>query len=186
MCGLCFNKHSLQITTGRKIHTCVCVYVCVCVCERERERERVCVCVCVCERERECVCVWERESVCGVCVCERESVWECVASTWRINNSTYLLLYYILFYSFLFYSILLCSAFTFTFMHLADAFIQSDLQRIQAIHLYCQYMCSLGIEPTTFALLTQCSNHWATGTLFYYVLFCSILLCSVLFCSILF
>ncbi len=25
-------------------------------------------------------------------------------------------------------------------------------------------MCSLGIEPTTFALLTQCSNHWATGT----------------------
>ncbi len=40
-----------------------------------------------------------------------------------------------------------------------------DLQCIQAIHLYCQYMCSLGIEPTTFALLTQCSNHWATGTL---------------------
>ncbi len=25
-------------------------------------------------------------------------------------------------------------------------------------------MCSLGIEPTTFALLTQCSNHWATVT----------------------
>ncbi len=37
---------------------------------------------------------------------------------------------------------------TFTFMHLADAFIQSDLQCIQAIHLYCQYVCSLGIEPT--------------------------------------
>ncbi len=30
-------------------------------------------------------------------------------------------------------------------MHLADAFIQSDLECIQAIHLYCQYMCSLGI-----------------------------------------
>ncbi len=29
---------------------------------------------------------------------------------------------------------------------------------------FCQYMCSLGIKPTTFALLTQCSNHWATGT----------------------
>ncbi len=43
-------------------------------------------------------------------------------------------------------------------MHLADAFIQSDLQCIQAIHLYCQYVCSLGIEPTTFALLTQCST----------------------------
>ncbi len=48
-----------------------------------------------------------------------------------------------------------CGEFTFTFMHLADAFIQSDLQ---AIHLYCQYVCSLGIEPTTFALLTQCST----------------------------
>ncbi len=29
---------------------------------------------------------------------------------------------------------------------------------------FCQYMCSLGIEPTTFALPAQCSNHWATGT----------------------
>ncbi len=47
----------------------------------------------------------------------------------------------------------------FTFMHLADAFIQSDLQCIQAIHLYWQYVCSLGIEPTTFPLLTQCSNY---------------------------
>ncbi len=44
------------------------------------------------------------------------------------------------------------------FMHLADAFIQSDLQCIQVIHLYYQYMCSLGIEPTTFVLLTQCST----------------------------
>ncbi len=43
-------------------------------------------------------------------------------------------------------------------MHLAEAFIQSNLQCIQAIHLYCQYVCSLGIEPTTFALLTQCST----------------------------
>ncbi len=42
--------------------------------------------------------------------------------------------------------------FTFTFMHLADAFIQSDLQCIQAIHFFFfyQYVCSLGIEPTTF------------------------------------
>ncbi len=47
---------------------------------------------------------------------------------------------------------------TFTFMHLADAFIQSNLQCIQAIHFFVS-MCSLGIEPTTFALLTQCSNH---------------------------
>ncbi len=47
---------------------------------------------------------------------------------------------------------------TFTFMHLADAFIQSNLQCIQAIHFDCLYVCSLGIEPTTFALLTQCST----------------------------
>ncbi len=46
----------------------------------------------------------------------------------------------------------------FTFTHLADAFIQSDLQCIQAIHLYCQYVCCLGIKPTTFALLTRCST----------------------------
>ncbi len=46
-----------------------------------------------------------------------------------------------------------------TFMHLADAFVQSDLQCIQAIHFFfCEYMCSLGIEPTTFVLLTQCST----------------------------
>ncbi len=45
-------------------------------------------------------------------------------------------------------------------MHLADAFIQSDL----VYNFFCQYMCSLGIEPTTFALLMQFSNHWATGT----------------------
>ncbi len=44
-------------------------------------------------------------------------------------------------------------------LHLSDAFIQSDLQCIQVIHIYCQYMCSLRIEPTTFALLTQCSSH---------------------------
>ncbi len=43
-------------------------------------------------------------------------------------------------------------------MHLADAFIQSDLQCIKVIIVFCQYMCSLGIEPTTFALQTQCST----------------------------
>ncbi len=31
-------------------------------------------------------------------------------------------------------------SFTFTFMHLADAFIQSDLQCIQAIHVFFQYV----------------------------------------------
>ncbi len=46
-------------------------------------------------------------------------------------------------------------------MHLADAFIQSDLQYIRVTFNYFIFfvsMCSLGIEPTTFALLTQCST----------------------------
>ncbi len=58
-----------------------------------------------------------------------------------------------------------CFALHFTFMHLADAFIQINLYPIQDIHFYCLYVCSLGIEPTTFALLMQCSTtepqeHW--------------------------
>ncbi len=39
-------------------------------------------------------------------------------------------------------------------MHLADAFIQSDLRRLYIF----QWVCFLGIEPTTSALLTQCST----------------------------
>ncbi len=52
-------------------------------------------------------------------------------------------------------------------MHLADAFIQSDLQCIQSIHLFVffyQYVCSLGIEPTTFCASNAMLYHWATGT----------------------
>ncbi len=44
-------------------------------------------------------------------------------------------------------------------MHLADAFIQSDLQDIQATHF--QYVCSLGIEPTTFCAANAMLYHWA-------------------------
>ncbi len=51
-----------------------------------------------------------------------------------------------------------CFILHFTFMHLADAFIQINLYPIQDIHFYCLYVCSLGIEPTTFVLLTQCST----------------------------
>ncbi len=42
-------------------------------------------------------------------------------------------------------------------MYLADAFIQSDLHAFR-LYIFSQYMCSLGTEPTTFALLTQCST----------------------------
>ncbi len=41
---------------------------------------------------------------------------------------------------------------TFTFMHLADAFIQSDLQYIQVMHVPWE------LNPQPFALLTQCST----------------------------
>ncbi len=40
-------------------------------------------------------------------------------------------------------------------MHLADAFIQSNLFRL---YIFYQYVCSLRIEPTTFALLMQSST----------------------------
>ncbi len=46
--------------------------------------------------------------------------------------------------------------------HLSDTFIQSDLQYIQAIQFL--YMCSLGIEPTTFCAANAMLYHWATGT----------------------
>ncbi len=46
----------------------------------------------------------------------------------------------------------------FTFMHLADAFIQSDLQCIQDIY-FCQYVFSLGIEPTTFCAANAVLYH---------------------------
>ncbi len=44
-------------------------------------------------------------------------------------------------------------------MHLADAFIQSDLQSIQATHFFCQYVCSLEIEPTTFCAANAILYH---------------------------
>ncbi len=61
--------------------------------------------------------------------------------------------------------------FTFTFMHLTDTFIQSDLQCIQAIHLFHQYVCSLGIEPTTFCAANTMLYYWATGTLLMHILY---------------
>ncbi len=49
--------------------------------------------------------------------------------------------------------------FTFTFMHLADAFIQSDLHCIQVtVSTLNQLLLSLGIEPMILALLTPCST----------------------------
>ncbi len=45
-------------------------------------------------------------------------------------------------------------------MYLADAFIQSNLQRIQVLHLLS--VCSLGIEPTTFCAADAMLYHWAT------------------------
>ncbi len=52
--------------------------------------------------------------------------------------------------------------FTFTFMHLGDAFIQSDLHCIQVtVSTFYQLLLSLGIEPMILALLTPCSTSWA-------------------------
>ncbi len=48
-------------------------------------------------------------------------------------------------------------------MHLADAFIQSDLQCIQVIHLYCQYVFP-GIRTHNLCAANTMLYHWATGT----------------------
>ncbi len=54
--------------------------------------------------------------------------------------------------------------YAFTFMHLADAFIQSDLHCIQVtVSTFDQLLLSLGIEPMILALLAPCSTSWATG-----------------------
>ncbi len=53
-------------------------------------------------------------------------------------------------------------------MHLADAFIQSDLQ---CLHGYTWFIVSLGIEPTTFALLTQCSTTEPQEHNYYFIIF---------------
>ncbi len=51
-------------------------------------------------------------------------------------------------------------------MHLADAFIQSDLHCIQVtVSTFYQLLLSLGIEPMILALLLPCSTSWATGKL---------------------
>ncbi len=69
----------------------------------------------------------------------------------------------------------------FIFMHLADAFIQSDLHCIQVIH-FLQYVCSWELNPQPFAPLAQCSTtepqeHLCsyTYTLYNYILYNAIL-----------
>ncbi len=52
-------------------------------------------------------------------------------------------------------------------MHLADAFIQSDLHCIQVtVFTFYRLLLSLGIEPMILALLMPCSTIWATGKLY--------------------
>ncbi len=46
-------------------------------------------------------------------------------------------------------------------MHLADAFIQSDLQLHSGYTFLNQYVCSLGIEPTTFCAADEMLYLWA-------------------------
>ncbi len=49
-------------------------------------------------------------------------------------------------------------------MHLADAFIQSDLQCSQAIIFFVSICVPWKIEPTTFCAANAMLYHWATGT----------------------
>ncbi len=56
------------------------------------------------------------------------------------------------------HQVLFCSNSFITFMHLADAFIQSDLQCIQVIHFFISMCVPWELNPQPFALLTQCST----------------------------
>ncbi len=53
-------------------------------------------------------------------------------------------------------------------MHLADAFIQSDLQSIQATHFFVSMCVPWELNPQPFVLLTQFST---TGTFIHCLLF---------------
>ncbi len=61
---------------------------------------------------------------------------------------------------------------TFTLMHLGRRFIQKRLKYIQAIHFsfIFQYMCSLGIEPTTFCAANAMLYHWSNPTAHCYLI----------------
>ncbi len=48
------------------------------------------------------------------------------------------------------------------YLHLSDAFIQSNLQLHSGYTFFFQYMCSLGIEPTTLCAADAMLYHWAT------------------------
>ncbi len=54
--------------------------------------------------------------------------------------------------------------FTFTFMHLADAFIQSDLQCIQVIHSFLSVHVFPGNRTHNLCAANAMLYHWATGT----------------------
>ncbi len=55
---------------------------------------------------------------------------------------------------------------TFAFMHLADAFIQSDLQCIQVIHSFFSMCVPWESNPQPFASAANAMlYHWATGTI---------------------
>ncbi len=68
-------------------------------------------------------------------------------------------------------------------MHLADAFIQSDLHCIQVtVSTFYQLLFSLGIEPMILALLAPCSTSWATGNVYTFFSMYKILI--VFFCQV--
>ncbi len=53
-----------------------------------------------------------------------------------------------------------------TFIHLTDAFTKVTYRsvRLYILFYFFQYVCSLGIEPTTFCAANAMLYHWATGT----------------------
>ncbi len=54
------------------------------------------------------------------------------------------------------------------------------------LYIYCQYVCSLGIEPTTFALLTECSTTEPQEHEYIYIVVCVwvCVCCGVCVCGV--
>ncbi len=102
----------------------------------------VCVCVCVCVFTAVCV------HLDGLNAEHKFRVWVTI-----LGHTSHYFTFTKLVYDWL------RKSFTFTFMNLADAFIQSDLHCIQVtVFTFYQLLLSLGIKPMILAFLAPCST----------------------------
>ncbi len=58
------------------------------------------------------------------------------------------------------------------FLHLHLCILSKATYSAFRLYIFCQYVCSLGIEPTTFCAANTILYHWATGTQRFYSAIC--------------